>query len=181
MIGPQETLPGQSQRLTADPEDALQPVVLDYDEEDHKTCPDYDSEQDATQGIQQRLMVRAGRSKGSTILLRNIKIDGKGYRAGFVDSTDRRSILIKGMKPGLRTKVSKTGLFESKSLPPRLKGKDGNQIPPLKQAHVDHIADLGILTELAKRDSPEGITEAAWKLFRDAVLGEKDQAFPVSS
>lgn len=73
----------------ADPEDALQDVDFDYDEEDHKLCPDYDPEQhatkcpdfdpeqDATQGIQQRLMVRAARSKGSTSLLRNINIDGK--------------------------------------------------------------------------------------------------------
>ncbi|KAL8919924.1 MAG: hypothetical protein Q9172_004717 [Xanthocarpia lactea] len=144
----------------ADPEDALQDVDFEYDEEDHKTCPDYDPEQDATQcpdfdpeqdatqGIQQRLMVRAGRSKASTILPRKIKIDGKGYRAAFVDSADRRSIPIKGMKPSPHTKESKVGLFESKSLLPRLKDKDGNQLPPLRQTHVDHITDLGILTEL---------------------------------
>ena len=85
------------------------------------------------------------------------------------------------MKYGPRTKESKVGLFESKSVLARLRDKDGNQLPPLKQAHVDHIADLGILTELAKRDTPKGITEAAWKAFRDPVLGEKDQVFPVSS
>lgn len=85
------------------------------------------------------------------------------------------------MKPGPRTKESKVGLFESKSLLPRLKDKDGNQLPLLKQAHVDHIADLGILTELAKRDIPKGIIEAPWKVFRDAGLGEKDQIFPVAS
>ena len=96
MVGADEELPEdqkpvlQDDGLTeADPEDALQDVDFEYDEEDHKTCPDYDPEQDATQcpdfdpeqdatqGIQQRLMVRAGHSKGSTILLRNIKIDGK--------------------------------------------------------------------------------------------------------